>query len=132
MADKGVCVRLISWKLDNLIDHFKENGIDESALPLLDEDTIKELIPKIGERLKFIRQWRAERKSRTCHFSFYPFYSRDVVEEKQHAHVKSFIDFVPDVTPVKDYCRQISEKDRPQPFILTLAANFTTASVRHH
>ena len=34
-----------------------ENGIDEEAFGLLDENTIKDLIPKVGPRLKFLHHF---------------------------------------------------------------------------
>ena len=37
-----------------------ENAIDISVFQDLDEDAIKELIPKIGTRLKFLKGWRME------------------------------------------------------------------------
>lgn len=41
-----------------------ENGIDVTAFALLDELSIKELIPKVGLRLKFLKGWREEVSSK--------------------------------------------------------------------
>lgn len=35
-----------------------DEDIDEEAFLLLDEDTIKNLVPKVGPRLKFLRLFR--------------------------------------------------------------------------
>lgn len=37
-----------------------DQGIDKHALQLLDETAIKELVPKVGERLKFLEKWKKE------------------------------------------------------------------------
>ncbi|PIK49542.1 hypothetical protein BSL78_13604 [Apostichopus japonicus] len=51
---------LKSWGLfvPDIIQSMKDNDIDLEALPLLQEDDIKLLIPKIGLRRKFINRWQ--------------------------------------------------------------------------
>ena len=39
---------------------FTEHQIDKTTFELLDEAMIQELVPKIGNRLKFLKGWRAE------------------------------------------------------------------------
>ncbi|KAJ8049893.1 hypothetical protein HOLleu_02837 [Holothuria leucospilota] len=55
---------LQEWGVEELRTTFEENEIDIIALSLLDEKTIKELIPKIGQRMKFMKGWRKEVNSR--------------------------------------------------------------------
>ncbi|XP_064644465.1 uncharacterized protein LOC135498188 [Lineus longissimus] len=46
-------VILKEWGMEELISVFNEHGIDEECFHLLDEDTLKELIPRIGTQLRF-------------------------------------------------------------------------------
>ncbi|KAK5897602.1 hypothetical protein CesoFtcFv8_010649 [Champsocephalus esox] len=56
--DDFVCDTLTQWQLTDLIDRFKDEGIDEESFLLLDEGTISQLIPKAGPRLKFLNKFR--------------------------------------------------------------------------
>ncbi|KAF0707515.1 SAM domain-containing protein [Aphis craccivora] len=61
MADSDVTDMLTTWGLSEYIDKFKEECIDISTLTLLTGDMVKELIPKIGHRAKFmtnLEEWR--------------------------------------------------------------------------
>ncbi|XP_024115340.1 uncharacterized protein LOC112137320 isoform X1 [Oryzias melastigma] len=51
--DSFVANKLIEWQLPELTDIFKDQEIDEEAFKLLDAETIRNLIPKVGPRLKF-------------------------------------------------------------------------------
>lgn len=53
MADDYVVNLLEEWELQELIEIFKEQGIDQDAFMILDQTVIKELIGKVGLRLKF-------------------------------------------------------------------------------
>ncbi|CAH1155017.1 unnamed protein product [Phaedon cochleariae] len=50
---------LKTWSLDHLVQIFEEQGIDEEAFNYLTEEVIKDLIPKIGDRIKFTRHYQA-------------------------------------------------------------------------
>ncbi|XP_034074756.1 uncharacterized protein LOC117547947 [Gymnodraco acuticeps] len=56
--DDFVCDTLTQWQLTDVIDRFKDEGIDEESFLLLDEGTISQLIPKAGPRLKFLKKCR--------------------------------------------------------------------------
>ncbi|XP_038595263.1 uncharacterized protein LOC119918520 [Micropterus salmoides] len=49
---------LTDWQLTDLVERFKEEGIDEESFILLDEPTINQLIPRAGPRLKFLKKFR--------------------------------------------------------------------------
>ncbi|XP_049331036.1 uncharacterized protein LOC103026616 [Astyanax mexicanus] len=49
---------LTEWQLTELVERFKEEGIDEESFLLLDEATINQLIPRAGPRLKFLQKFR--------------------------------------------------------------------------
>ncbi|XP_054715476.1 uncharacterized protein LOC129224953 [Uloborus diversus] len=49
------CGRLAA---EHLISNISDEGIDEYSFPLLDEETIRLLIPKAGPRLKFLKLFR--------------------------------------------------------------------------
>ncbi|XP_065096552.1 uncharacterized protein [Paramisgurnus dabryanus] len=51
--DSYVRGKLSEWQLDNLIDNFKEQEVDEESFLLLDDNAVASLIPKIGQRVKF-------------------------------------------------------------------------------
>ncbi|XP_078025270.1 uncharacterized protein LOC144463739 [Epinephelus lanceolatus] len=55
--DSFVVDKLTQWQLTDLVDSFKDEGIDEESFLLLDEGTIKQLIPKAGPRLKFLKNF---------------------------------------------------------------------------
>lgn len=57
MADKYVEDTLESWGMGELVTNFNDEGIDEEAFNILDDDTVKQLIPKAGLRLKFRRNY---------------------------------------------------------------------------
>ncbi|XP_071831685.1 uncharacterized protein [Apostichopus japonicus] len=63
---------LQKWGVEELIDKFQENGIDVTAFALLDELSIKELIPKVGLRLKFLKGWREEFQLPSQQLQFLP------------------------------------------------------------
>ncbi|CAH0549766.1 unnamed protein product [Brassicogethes aeneus] len=48
---------LREWELEQYIDIFEENAIDLESFNLLNEHLIKEIIPKIGHRLKFLKKF---------------------------------------------------------------------------
>ncbi|XP_059403401.1 uncharacterized protein LOC132136875 isoform X2 [Carassius carassius] len=50
--------KLTEWQLPELVNSFEEQAIDEESFLLLDEGTIKCLIPKIGLRLKFLKYYK--------------------------------------------------------------------------
>ncbi|XP_051979327.1 uncharacterized protein LOC127640673 isoform X2 [Xyrauchen texanus] len=56
--DSFVTDKLTEWRLSELIENFRDEDIDEEAFLLLDEDTIKNLVPKVGPRLKFLSLFR--------------------------------------------------------------------------
>ncbi|GFQ94323.1 uncharacterized protein TNCT_416771 [Trichonephila clavata] len=45
--------KLKEWKMEEYLSNFENEGIDEESFFLLDDDTLKSLIPKAGPRLKF-------------------------------------------------------------------------------
>ncbi|GFT73800.1 uncharacterized protein TNCV_1327952 [Trichonephila clavipes] len=45
--------KLKEWKLEEYLSNFENEGIDEESFFLLDDETMKLLIPKAGPRLKF-------------------------------------------------------------------------------
>ncbi|XP_054709519.1 uncharacterized protein LOC129219219 [Uloborus diversus] len=49
---------LEDWNLSEFASNFENEGIDEYSFPLLDEETIRLLIPKAGPRLKFLKLFR--------------------------------------------------------------------------
>ncbi|KAI4796200.1 hypothetical protein KUCAC02_029390 [Chaenocephalus aceratus] len=51
--DTFVTETLTAWQLENLIDIFKDQEVDEESFRLLDAIAIASLIPKIGHRVKF-------------------------------------------------------------------------------
>ncbi|XP_060946451.1 nuclear GTPase SLIP-GC-like [Limanda limanda] len=55
--DDFVCNKLSEWGLSKLIETFKDNEIDKDEFDKLEDEEIKELIPKIGPRTKFKRQF---------------------------------------------------------------------------
>uniref|UniRef100_A0A2S2RA27 SAM domain-containing protein n=1 Tax=Sipha flava TaxID=143950 RepID=A0A2S2RA27_9HEMI len=61
MADEDVKDFLTAWDLQQCIAVFEENDIDIRNLPLLKEEMIKELIPSVGHRARFVSNlddWR--------------------------------------------------------------------------
>ncbi|XP_025420259.1 uncharacterized protein LOC112690458 [Sipha flava] len=61
MADSDVVDMLHAWGLSSYIDVFKDHGIDISCFSMLDNNMIKEIVPKIGDRAKLIsnlNDWR--------------------------------------------------------------------------
>ncbi|XP_033936145.1 uncharacterized protein [Pseudochaenichthys georgianus] len=54
--DDFVTSKLIEWQLPGLIERFRDEAIDEESFGYLDLHTITTLIPRIGERLKFINK----------------------------------------------------------------------------
>lgn len=56
--DSFVINTLTDWQLTDLLESFKEEGIDEESFLLLDEATINQLIPRAGPRLKFLKKFR--------------------------------------------------------------------------
>uniref|UniRef100_A0A8P4KFZ6 Dynamin N-terminal domain-containing protein n=1 Tax=Dicentrarchus labrax TaxID=13489 RepID=A0A8P4KFZ6_DICLA len=51
--DGFVCKKLTEWGLAELTEKFKDEGIDEEILYLLDDPEIDSLIPRVGHRAKF-------------------------------------------------------------------------------
>ncbi|XP_071787462.1 uncharacterized protein [Asterias amurensis] len=49
---------LDEWGVSQLKDTFAENYIDAEALQFLSEEDIKQLIPQIGLRVKFMQNWK--------------------------------------------------------------------------
>ncbi|XP_071855466.1 uncharacterized protein [Apostichopus japonicus] len=62
IEDSAVLNFLRKYEIESLHETFIENGIDKTALLLLKEDDIRDLIPKIGDRLKFQAGWKKESK----------------------------------------------------------------------
>ncbi|XP_066590597.1 uncharacterized protein [Prorops nasuta] len=58
MADEFTREKLLQWNLEDLIPIFSENEINECNLKQLNLNLIKELIPKVGLRLRFIEKWK--------------------------------------------------------------------------
>ncbi|XP_047427799.1 nuclear GTPase SLIP-GC-like [Mugil cephalus] len=54
--DDFVCTKLNEWGLKEWIDTFKEQGIDKETLFYLEDQEIRDLIPKVGPRAKFKRE----------------------------------------------------------------------------
>ncbi|XP_041835318.1 uncharacterized protein LOC121636033 [Melanotaenia boesemani] len=54
--DDFVKSKLVEWQLLHLIDRFSEEAIGEESFGYLDLPTIATLIPRIGDRLKFIKK----------------------------------------------------------------------------
>ncbi|KAK4885346.1 hypothetical protein RN001_001617 [Aquatica leii] len=48
---------LIKWGCDDLIQTFKDNDISLENIYGLTADTIKELIPSVGKRIKFSKHF---------------------------------------------------------------------------
>ncbi|XP_055611908.1 uncharacterized protein LOC129758430 [Uranotaenia lowii] len=55
--DEFVSNTLKAWKLQNLIDTFKDQEVDEESFGFLTPELITELIPKIGKRAIFIARY---------------------------------------------------------------------------
>ncbi|KAL7394648.1 hypothetical protein ABVT39_001222 [Epinephelus coioides] len=55
--DEFVTSKLIEWQLLGLMERFRDEAIDEESFGYLDLHTISTLIPRIGERLKFIKKY---------------------------------------------------------------------------
>ncbi|XP_071824946.1 uncharacterized protein [Apostichopus japonicus] len=53
MSEPEVKSILTRWGMDELIETFEDNEIDLESFKLLDETSLKELIPKVGLRVKF-------------------------------------------------------------------------------
>ncbi|KAF2882000.1 hypothetical protein ILUMI_24181 [Ignelater luminosus] len=49
---------LKEWGLQELVQQFVDQGIDMEIFNNLSDDMIKELIPKIGTRCKFLQKWK--------------------------------------------------------------------------
>ncbi|XP_033624675.1 uncharacterized protein LOC117288084 [Asterias rubens] len=62
MADDVVRGVLQSWGFPGLIDTFRDNYIGGDSFGLLDAETIKELIPQIGIRLRFTESYKTYQK----------------------------------------------------------------------
>ncbi|CAB1422105.1 unnamed protein product, partial [Pleuronectes platessa] len=60
--DDFVCNKLSEWGLSDLIETFKDQGIDEDHFYNLEDEEIKELIQKIGPRKTFIQQFKLLKK----------------------------------------------------------------------
>ncbi|XP_060946453.1 nuclear GTPase SLIP-GC-like [Limanda limanda] len=56
--DDFVCNKLNEWGLSKLIETFKDHEIDKEEFDKLEDEVIKELIPKIGPRKKFKRRFK--------------------------------------------------------------------------
>ncbi|XP_066586857.1 uncharacterized protein [Prorops nasuta] len=54
---------LRNWGLQDLIQTFADNEITEKSLQNLNDDLIKELIPKIGVRIIFVEKWKEAYKN---------------------------------------------------------------------
>ncbi|XP_071809672.1 uncharacterized protein [Asterias amurensis] len=52
--------KLLEWNFPQLVETFEEQGFDDESFPLLTEDSAKEIIPKLGIRLRFMKFHRAE------------------------------------------------------------------------
>ncbi|XP_069380711.1 nuclear GTPase SLIP-GC-like isoform X1 [Paralichthys olivaceus] len=63
--DDFVCNKLSEWNLSTLIDRFKDQEIDEDQFYNLDNEDIKELIPKVGPRKIFKRQFKLLKEKQT-------------------------------------------------------------------
>ncbi|XP_071329760.1 nuclear GTPase SLIP-GC-like [Trachinotus anak] len=64
--DDFVCNKLTEWGLSELIDTFKDEGIDTESLYCLEDKEIDNLIPKLGPRAKFkkrLKSLKAEQNS---------------------------------------------------------------------
>ncbi|XP_011707441.1 PREDICTED: uncharacterized protein LOC105462503 [Wasmannia auropunctata] len=58
MADEETIILLKAWGFENsLIQHFQAQEINMTLLKCLTHDLIKELIPNIGIRMRFIIKW---------------------------------------------------------------------------
>lgn len=57
MANKYVEDILNKWGMGEMLEAFDEEGIAEEAFKILDDDTVRQLIPKAGLRLKFRRSY---------------------------------------------------------------------------
>ncbi|XP_018576806.2 uncharacterized protein LOC108915301 [Anoplophora glabripennis] len=51
-------IKLSEWGLDTFIENFEAEGIDDESFNLLDDQTIKALIPKVGPRLIFKNRFK--------------------------------------------------------------------------
>ncbi|KAJ8018321.1 hypothetical protein HOLleu_43753 [Holothuria leucospilota] len=56
----AVLIFLQKYGVERLHETFVENGIDKTALQLLKDDDVRDLIPKIGDRVKFQAGWKKE------------------------------------------------------------------------
>lgn len=56
---------LNGWNMPELIKVFQEEEIDESAFKCLKYDMIKEIIPKVGKRAKFVQKYEEYKESLT-------------------------------------------------------------------
>ncbi|XP_072162856.1 uncharacterized protein [Diadema setosum] len=85
MADAFVRDKLRRWNLGILLDAFEENAIDYESFHLLDFESIKEMIPKVGLRLKFLNHHKTymEKKSHVMPQPHLP------KETKQHTAVRT-------------------------------------------
>ncbi|XP_055536297.1 uncharacterized protein LOC129724984 [Wyeomyia smithii] len=56
---------LNGWNMSELIKIFQEEEIDESAFKCLKYDMIKEIIPKVGKRAKFVQKYEEYKENLT-------------------------------------------------------------------
>ncbi|XP_055624026.1 uncharacterized protein LOC129767320 isoform X2 [Toxorhynchites rutilus septentrionalis] len=56
---------LNSWNMPELIKVFQEEDIDEGAFKCLKYDMIKEIIPKVGKRAKFVQKYEEYKENLT-------------------------------------------------------------------
>lgn len=57
MMDPFVSSILKEWGLEDITTVFQANAIDEESFRLLDPESIKDLIPRVGIRLKFLQRF---------------------------------------------------------------------------
>nr|XP_054773746.1 uncharacterized protein LOC129281842 isoform X2 [Lytechinus pictus] len=60
---EAVAERLRDWGFADLIEVFGANRVDDEAFHLLEKDTMKELIPAVGRRVKFEQAFKAYRQT---------------------------------------------------------------------
>ncbi|XP_028268245.1 nuclear GTPase SLIP-GC-like [Parambassis ranga] len=64
--DDFVCNKLTEWGLEDWIDRFKEQDIDEESLYCLDSEEIEKLISKVGPRSKFKKNLKLLQKKQNA------------------------------------------------------------------
>ncbi|XP_034951260.1 uncharacterized protein [Chelonus insularis] len=67
MADEETREILIKWNFEDLVDTFKASKITINRFKLLDDASIKQLIPIIGDQLEFTFKWKNFLKKDTFH-----------------------------------------------------------------